>query len=73
MGWPAGFKLNDNLDKFLGLLFLYYIDKWTVIMSAVTPYGFMLLHVVSFSGMLGLSVLVSLLLDLFSFWTVCDT
>lgn len=26
MGWPAGFKLNENLDKFLGLLFLYYID-----------------------------------------------
>ena len=26
MGWPAGFKLNENLDRFLGRLFLYYIE-----------------------------------------------
>ena len=27
MGWPAGFKLNDNLDEFLGVVFLFYIDR----------------------------------------------
>jgi hypothetical protein len=32
MGWPAGFKLNDNLDHFLGIVFLFYIDKWTGIL-----------------------------------------
>jgi phosphatidylinositol glycan class Q protein len=70
MGWPAGFKLNDNLDKFLGLLFLYYIEKWTVIMTALAPYCPLVLYIVSLSGLLGLSVLVSLLLDIFAFWTV---
>jgi phosphatidylinositol glycan class Q protein len=28
MGWPAGFKLNEDLDRFLGTVFLFYIDRW---------------------------------------------
>ncbi|CAG8765646.1 17208_t:CDS:10, partial [Gigaspora margarita] len=28
MGWPAGLKLNSELDKFLGELFLWSIDLW---------------------------------------------
>jgi hypothetical protein len=28
MGIPAGLKLNENLDNFLGMLFLSYIDLW---------------------------------------------
>lgn len=29
MGWPAGFKLNDHLDQFLGRVFLFYIERWS--------------------------------------------
>ena len=28
MGWPAGLKLNNNLDKFLGELFFWLLDLW---------------------------------------------
>jgi hypothetical protein len=28
MGWPAGFKLNDELDEFLGVVFMFYIDRY---------------------------------------------
>ena len=28
MGWPAGLKLNSELDRFLGELFLRLIDLW---------------------------------------------
>lgn len=28
MGWPAGLKLNTELDKFLGELFLWLINLW---------------------------------------------
>jgi hypothetical protein len=29
MGWPAGFKLNDALDKFIGALCLLVLDCWS--------------------------------------------
>lgn len=29
MGWPAGFKLNDALDRFIGALFLVTLDTWS--------------------------------------------
>lgn len=29
MGWPAGFKLNDELDHSIGTIFLFYLDRWT--------------------------------------------
>ena len=28
IGWPAGLKLNANLDRFLGNLFLWFISLW---------------------------------------------
>jgi phosphatidylinositol N-acetylglucosaminyltransferase subunit Q len=28
MGWPAGLKLNSELDSFLGELFLRLIELW---------------------------------------------
>ena len=28
MGWPAGLKLNNDLAKFLGDLFLWVINYW---------------------------------------------
>lgn len=29
MGWPAGFKLNSNLDRFLGEVFLWMLSIWS--------------------------------------------
>ena len=29
MGWPAGLKLNTNLDKFLGEVFLWLVTIWS--------------------------------------------
>jgi hypothetical protein len=40
MGWPAGFKLNDNLDNFFGQVFLFYIDKWMGTSSLTTNLHF---------------------------------
>lgn len=28
MGWPAGFKLNNPLDRFLGDMFLWMLRVW---------------------------------------------
>eukprot|EP00033_Pygsuia_biforma_P005482 GCRY01006051.1.p1 GENE.GCRY01006051.1~~GCRY01006051.1.p1 ORF type:complete len:670 (-),score=162.87 GCRY01006051.1:67-2076(-) len=66
MGWPAGFKLNENLAVFLGNVFLTAIHFWGYICQPLlncTPY---LLTTIALSGVLGVSVLVALLDDLFS-------
>jgi len=70
MGWPAGFKLNENLDRFLGRLFLYYIDKWSIVTGALFSYvGITVIRVISLSGVFGISVMISLVLDLAAFLT----
>ncbi|GAM20610.1 hypothetical protein SAMD00019534_037850, partial [Acytostelium subglobosum LB1] len=70
MGWPAGFKLNENLDKFFGRLILYYIDKWNLITTTLSPHGGIILKIVCMSGVFGISVLVSVIIDLFSIFTL---
>lgn len=65
MGWPAGLKLNDNLDKMLGSLSLAGIDWWTDVlrfMSPLFPIVFASVVAVSFIG--GLSCLIAFLSDL---------
>ena len=39
MGWPAGMKLNANLDKFLGEVFLWLVTIWSskYLFSRVAP------------------------------------
>lgn len=48
MGWPAGLKLNSELDKFLGELFLWLIRMWTGAYSPPSPpffsYDLSLIH-----------------------------
>jgi len=41
MGWPAGLKLNDQLDKFLGDLFLWIIGNYKLI---ILNYGESILY-----------------------------
>ncbi|EGG23125.1 putative glycosyltransferase [Cavenderia fasciculata] len=70
MGWPAGFKLNENLDKFFGRLILYYIDKWNLITTTLSPHGSIILQIVCMSGIFGVSFLISVIIDLFSIFTL---
>ncbi|KAK5582549.1 hypothetical protein RB653_004134 [Dictyostelium firmibasis] len=70
MGWPGGFKLNENLDKFFGRLILYYIDKWNLITTTISPHGELFLQIVCLSGIMGLSFLISVVIDLFYIFTL---
>ncbi|KYQ88964.1 putative glycosyltransferase [Tieghemostelium lacteum] len=65
MGWPGGFKLNENLDNFFGRLILYYIDKWNLITTTISPHGVLVLKIISVSGIFGVSFFISVLVDLF--------
>ncbi|CAG8482880.1 12940_t:CDS:10 [Funneliformis mosseae] len=64
MGWPAGLKLNSELDRFLGELFLRLIDLWK---GPLTP---TIIGIIGLSGMFGGSMVISLLSDFLSFMTI---
>ena len=64
MGWPAGFKLNDNVDSFMGQLFLFYSYKWTEILHTVPISYHTFVVLTSSTGMLGLSMMLSTISDL---------
>ncbi|KAF2077671.1 hypothetical protein CYY_000987 [Polysphondylium violaceum] len=70
MGWPGGFKLNENLDNFFGRLVLYYIDKWNLITTTISPHGEIFIKVICLCGVLGLSFLISVGIDLFNIFTL---
>lgn len=70
MGWPAGLKLNNNLDRFLGELFLWLIYLWTEIFGLILPYIPVFVKVIGFSGVLGASMIVSCLADFLTLCTV---
>ena len=63
MGWPAGFKLNDNLDSFMGQLFLFYNEIWIKFLDFFPFSGHTFVLFVSISGLLGLSTMISILSD----------
>jgi len=70
MGFPGGFKLNENLDNFLGILFLFYIERWSVIISSLSAFGTIIVKIIAAIGFVGgLSMQVSVALDLISFST----
>ncbi len=66
MEGPGGLKLNDQLDNFLGELFLWLLDVWEMGLSNVEP---ILAQLVNFGGLLGTfgcSFLVAYFNDLIS-------
>lgn len=70
MDWPAGLKLNTELARFLGDLFLWVIDYWAGLMSQFQP---ALPHIIRFIGctsFAGASLPISLFSDLVSLLTV---
>jgi len=70
MGFPGGFKLNENLDNFLGVLFLFYIERWSVITSSLSSFGNTIVNIVAGIGFVGgLSMQLSVAMDIISFST----
>lgn len=70
MVYPAGLKLNNELAKFLGDLFLWVIDYWggcMMLLRPAFPYAFRLVGVASFAGA---TMPLSLLSDLLSLFTL---
>lgn len=64
MGWPSGVKLNNNLDNFLGQMFLLFTSWWRGINYFIWPHMPTILTVISYSGVFGATMIVALLHDL---------
>eukprot|EP01125_Pyxidicula_operculata_P019360 TRINITY_DN701_c1_g2_i2.p1 TRINITY_DN701_c1_g2~~TRINITY_DN701_c1_g2_i2.p1 ORF type:complete len:251 (+),score=24.43 TRINITY_DN701_c1_g2_i2:82-834(+) len=67
MGWPAGLKLNEEVDLFLGNIFLFYVQNWSVIAQYMSRYAPYVISMVACFGTTGLSTMISLCSDLISF------
>lgn len=61
MGWPAGLKLNSNLSKFLGDLFLWLLEIWTGLTQEAAPFLSLSIRVTAMAGIFGLSSLLAVL------------
>jgi phosphatidylinositol N-acetylglucosaminyltransferase subunit Q len=70
MGWPAGLKLNNELAKFLGDLFLWVIDYWDGSMIQLRPLLPYVVRLIGLSSFAGASLPISLLSDLVSLLTI---
>jgi len=70
MGWPAGLKLNNELAKFLGDLFLWVIEYWAGCMQTLEPALPRIIRFIGFSSFAGASMPISLFSDLLSFLTI---
>ncbi|GES86676.1 N-acetylglucosaminyl transferase component Gpi1 [Rhizophagus clarus] len=70
MGWPAGLKLNSELDSFLGELFLRLIELWKDCVGVIGPLTPSIIGIIGLSGMFGGSMVLSLLSDFLSFMTI---
>lgn len=70
MGWPAGLKLNSNLSKFLGEMFLWLISVWTVLLSRCLASMELVVRLVALSGLTGFSSMLSLIIDLATAFTL---
>eukprot|EP01053_Blabericola_migrator_P012546 Blabericola_migrator_1__12545@NODE_797_length_6473_cov_6_762722_g565_i0_p2_GENE_NODE_797_length_6473_cov_6_762722_g565_i0NODE_797_length_6473_cov_6_762722_g565_i0_p2_ORF_typecomplete_len581_score82_70Gpi1/PF05024_15/8_3e03Gpi1/PF05024_15/3_2e56Gpi1/PF05024_15/1_3e04_NODE_797_length_6473_cov_6_762722_g565_i047316452 len=70
MGFPAGLKLNDRLNVFIGELLFTAIDTWNELTSLLAP---MEPHIVRYVGMLslfGASFSIAATLDILAFCTL---
>jgi phosphatidylinositol glycan class Q protein len=63
MGWPAGLKLNSNLNKFLGEMFLWLISLWSVLLYRWTFSMDAIVRVVALTGIFGASTLLAAAMD----------
>jgi phosphatidylinositol glycan class Q protein len=70
MDWPAGLKLNTELAKFLGDLFIWVIAYWAGCMEMVRPHLPELIRLIGFSAFAGATFPISLLSDMASVLTL---
>ncbi|KAF2770915.1 putative N-acetylglucosaminyltransferase subunit [Teratosphaeria nubilosa] len=70
MDWPAGLKLNNELAKFLGDLFLWVIDYWDGSMIQLRPLLPHIVRLIGVSSFAGASMPISLFSDLVSLLTI---
>lgn len=81
MGWPAGFKLNAPVDKFLGGMYLWMMYEWSGIIFYVMYNGVervkilegheeYLIQAIGLLSLCGVSVLISSLSDILLLFTL---
>ncbi|KAI5793823.1 N-acetylglucosaminyl transferase component-domain-containing protein, partial [Peziza echinospora] len=70
MGWPAGLKLNNELARFLGDLFLWVMTYWGDCMATLRPFLPQIIYFIGYSGFLGASMPISMFSDLLSILTL---
>jgi phosphatidylinositol glycan class Q protein len=70
MDWPAGLKLNTELARFLGDLFLWVIDYWAGCMDMFRPYLPEIIRFIGFASFAGATMALSLFSDLASILTL---
>ncbi|KAF8270382.1 N-acetylglucosaminyl transferase component-domain-containing protein [Lactarius quietus] len=68
--WPEGLKLNTELSSFLLHVFLGVLGLWAYILRSLSPHFPTILYAIGLSGYGGLTVPLSLFLDLFNALTL---
>ena len=70
MVYPGGLKLNNELAKFLGDLFLWVINYWEGLMGHLQPSFPLIIRFIGFASFAGASMPLSLCSDLVSILTL---
>ncbi|KAJ9651016.1 pig-Q [Neophaeococcomyces mojaviensis] len=71
MSYPGGLKLNTELAAFLGDLFLWVIENWSVSSRLlILPYLPKIVYVIGFSSFAGATMPIAIFSDLLSLMTV---
>ncbi|KAG0033956.1 phosphatidylinositol N-acetylglucosaminyltransferase subunit gpi1 [Podila clonocystis] len=68
--YPAGLKLNPELNPFLGQLFKWLIEIWADFIISLQPLVPIVINLIGVSGVLGATMSLSLVSDLLAFTTL---
>ncbi|KAF9925834.1 phosphatidylinositol N-acetylglucosaminyltransferase subunit gpi1 [Linnemannia zychae] len=68
--YPAGLKLNPELNPFLGQLFKWLIELWADFIISLAPIVPMVINLIGLSGAFGATMALSLISDLLAFTTI---
>ncbi|KAG0268816.1 phosphatidylinositol N-acetylglucosaminyltransferase subunit gpi1 [Actinomortierella ambigua] len=68
--YPAGLKLNPELNPFLGQLFKWLIELWADFIVSLKPMMPMAINLIGLSGAFGATMSLSLISDLLAFTTL---
>ncbi|KAG0360287.1 phosphatidylinositol N-acetylglucosaminyltransferase subunit gpi1 [Gamsiella multidivaricata] len=68
--YPAGLKLNPELNPFLGQLFKWLIEIWADFIISLQPMVPVIINMIGLSGAFGATMSLSLISDLLAFTTL---